>query len=478
MNSIMNDFQTALPEIIFFIATSITLLVGLFNTHCKPTLTYWLAQLTLLISLIGVWQLAGAGDTVAFHGHYRHDGITSLLQFAILGMGMIFLLYSRAYIKMQTVIPAFEYYILVLLAILGMLVLVSAYSFLTLYLGIELLSLPIYALVALRRDRAECVEASLKYFIMGAISSGMLLYGISMVYGATGELQLNSVMQATYMTHNSWMTLGMVFIIAGIAFKLGAAPFHLWVPDVYQGAPIAITLLIASVSKIAAFGLMVRLLTEALPVLHFQWQSMLILVSLLSMALGNIVAIAQNNLRSMLAYSSIAHMGYMLLGFLVGTKAGYASAMFYMLAYTVMSLGAFGLMTMLSRSGVEIENIADLKGLNQRNPWLALIMLLVMFSMAGIPPTIGFFAKVGVLEVLIQANLLWLAVAALVFALIGAYYYIRVVKTMYFDTIEEPVSYRFISLDNRIAISINGLAILLLGIFPGALFNLCLKVFN
>jgi len=477
MNIINQQLGIILPEIVFLGATIITLLIGLFIRQKNISLVYTFAQLTLIISAIFVWQLFSVDESTILSGHYRHDGITSILQLVILIMGMFIFAYSREYIKTYTG-AVLEYYVLALLSIFGMLVLVSAYSLLTLYLGLELLSLPLYALVALKRENVQAVEAGLKYFIMGSIASGMLLYGMTMIFGVTGHLEINTIMQilASAQYDSLLMTFGLVFICVGIIFKLGGVPFHMWVPDVYHGAPASVTLLISTIPKVATFALALRLFAQVFADFQLQWQQILIVVSLLSMGLGNLVAIAQTNIKRMLAYSSIAHMGYMLLGLIAGTEAGYASAMFYMIAYALMSLGAFGLITMLSSVGVEAQAIEDFKGLNQRNPWLALMMLLMMFSMAGIPPIVGFFAKVGVLEALIKVDLVWLAVVALLFAIIGAYYYIRVVKVMYFDSADDTTPLVIAGFDNKLAISLNGLGILLLGILPGTLFELCRHV--
>ena len=334
---------------------------------------------------------------------------------------------------------------------------------------------------ALQRDSMRGSEAAMKYFITGAVASGILLYGISMLFGAANTLDLSMIANASLaMNHDMAMIyhFALVFIIAGVIFKLGAVPFHMWVPDVYQGAPTSVTLFISGAVKLAALGLLFRLLIFALPSLHVQWQPIIITVAIISMALGNFVAIMQTNLKRLLAYSSIAHMGYLLLGILTATANGYSASLFYMVTYTMMAIGAFGLLTLLSRADVEFEDITDLKGLNARNPWLALMMLLLMFSMAGVPPTVGFFAKLGVLEALIASGFVWLAVLALVFAIIGAYYYIRVVKVMYF---EEPDLQRSkplpVSGDMRFIISINGLAMLLFGLFPSGLIELCRDVF-
>lgn len=473
-----NDFQVIFPELLLLSATFVTLLVGLYAPKYQKKLTYYCAQLGLILAAVATWRLRGIPDALAFSGHYRHDSVSVLLQFSILVISFFVLMYSRDYIKDRQ-LQFLEYYTLALLSILGMLVLVSGASFLTLYLGLELLSLPLYAMTAMYRDRAECAEAGLKYFITGAIASGMLLYGLSMIYGATGAIQLDQVANAILQADagNLLVVFGLVFVSAGVVFKLGGVPFHMWVPDVYHGAPTSVTLLISTVPKVAAFGLAIRLFVDALPGFQMQWQHILIVVSLLSMGLGNVVAIAQTNLKRMFAYSSIAHMGYLLLGLLAGTKSGYASATFYMIVYAIMSLGGFGMLTLISRAGVDIENITDLKGLNQRNPWLALMLLFVLFSMAGIPPLVGFFAKVGVLEALINVDLVWLAALALLFAIVGAFYYIRVVKVMYFDNADNLSSLPIAGIDNQLAISLNGLAILMLGLFPSVLFDLCHKSF-
>ena len=372
-----------------------------------------------------------------------------------------------------------EYYVLGMLATNGAMIMVSAYSLLTLFMGLELMSLPIYALVAIQRKKYICVEAAMKYFVVGIMASGLLLYGMSMIYGATRTLSIPGIFQVVNQMSlhlHMLLVLGLVFSMVGIVFKLGAAPFHMWVPDVYEGSPTCVAMLISNVPKIAGFALAIRLLVEAMPGLALQWHEIFILVAILSMAIGNIVAIAQTNLKRMLAYSSIAHMGYMILGLACATPDGDAAAMFYIVSYSVMTVAAFGLITLVSRQGFEAENIDDFSGLNSRNPWLAFLMLLVMFSLAGIPPIVGFIAKLGILEALIQVHLTWLAVVALLFAIIGAYYYLRVVKVMYFEdpVIDQPLQCRG---DAMAAITFNTLILLLMGIFPGALFAICHAVF-
>jgi NADH-quinone oxidoreductase subunit N len=396
------------------------------------------------------------------------------------------LVYSRQYLQDRSLLRG-EFVTLLLFSLLGMMVLISAASFLTLFLGLELMSLCLYALVALNRDSALSTEAAMKYFVLGALSSGLLLYGMSMIYGATGTLNLYEVAaRAARMVGTEsdrvFLVFGLVFVVAGLAFKVGVVPFHMWIPDVYQGAPTAVTLIVGSAPKLAAFAMAMRLLVNGLPDLARDWQQMLALLALLSMAIGNITAIAQTNLKRMLAYSTIAHMGFMLLGLLSGVVDGnrlnadgaYSSALFYMIVYVLMSLGAFGVLLILSRAGFECENLDDVRGLNRTHPWTAFLMLLLMFSLAGIPPTAGFYAKLAVLSAAVDAGQIWLAVAAVVLSLIGAFYYLRVVKLMYFDDPKVPVQVTG-SLGFRVALSANGLAMLLFGILPWLLMNPCLE---
>ena len=371
-----------------------------------------------------------------------------------------------------------EYYILGLFSMLGMMVLVSAHSLITIYLGLELLSLPLYAMVAMRRDDQKATEAGMKYFVMGAVASGMLLYGISFIYGSVHTINLAQIATALAAGHVLMpvFLLGLVLIIVGIAFKLGVVPFHMWLPDVYDGAPNSVMMFVGTAPKVAAFGMAIRLLVEMMPTMQAQWQPLFIFLAILSMGLGNLLAIAQTNIKRMLAYSGIAHIGYMLLGLIAGTANGYSSALFYIIVYVFMSLAAFSMIILLSRQGFECENISDLKGLNTRSPWLALMVLFTMFSMAGIPPFIGFFAKLSVLEALISVHIVWLAVLAIVFAIIGLYYYLRVIKVVYFEQpdTDEPIAWNF---DMRIILSVNSMALLFFGLFPGAIFALCQYTF-
>jgi NADH-quinone oxidoreductase subunit N len=416
---------------------------------------------------------------ITFSGNYVLDELAITLKLFICVVTMFAFAYSREYITARNIALG-EYYILGLFAVLGMLVMSSAYSFLTIFLGLELLTLPLYAMVAMQKDSAEATEAAMKYFVMGSVASGILLYGISMVYGATGYIQIlqvaSSLTTATASQHMI-VVLGLVFILTGLLFKFGAVPFHMWVPDVYQGAPTSMTLFIAAAPKIAAFGITMRILVEALPSLQVQWEHVLTVIAVLSMFSGNLLAIAQTNIKRMLAYSSIAHIGYMLLGIIAGPNSaeGYSAAMFYISTYVIVAAGGFAIIAILSKNGIEFDQLDDYRGLNARNPWIAFMMLLLMFSMAGVPPTVGFFAKLGLLEALMEAHLVWLASFALLFAIIGAYYYLRVVMLMYF---EEPaqkyVGSRIIVSPNMTAvITVNGIAALGLGLLPSTFIDMC-----
>ena len=398
---------------------------------------------------------------------------------------MVTLVYSRPYAADRDMLRGGEIFSLSLFALLGMSMMISGQNFIVIYLGLELLTLSSYALVALRRDHAQASEAAMKYFVLGAMASGFLLYGMSMMYGATGSLELSAVLKAiaSGQVNHQVLVFGLVFIVAGLAFKIGAVPFHMWIPDVYQGAPTAATLMIGGAPKLAAFAILVRLLVEGMLPLAFDWQQMLSLLAIGSLLIGNLAAIAQTNLKRMLAYSTISQMGFVLLGFVAGVINGettlaanaYSSAMFYMVSYVLTTLAAFGVIMLLARQGFESEEITDLSGLNQRSPLYAGVMAICLFSMAGIPPMVGFYAKLSVLQSLLasgQGFYLGLAIFAVIMSLIGAFYYLRVVKVMYFD---EPVTATTVSasLDVRLVLSTNGLLVLLLGIFPGALMALC-----
>jgi NADH-quinone oxidoreductase subunit N len=470
------EYYRLLPEIFMLFAGCAILLVDLYVPQKRQLLTYTLTQIALVVTFF--MSLAQFNHIAAFgfHGNFIRDNFGTLLEMVIVVIAFVTFLFSRSYIESRGNMNRGEYYVLGLFSVLGMMVLVTAYSMLTIYLGLELMSLPLYAMIAMHREDTTASEAAVKYFVMGAIASGMLLFGMSLIFGATGHLTISAISQAISnmngSLHNTTLILGLIFIVIGLAFKLGGVPFHMWVPDVYQGAPMSVTLFVSTAPKVAAFGMTIRLLIDMLPTLHTQWQPLLILVAILSMGIGNLLAIAQENVKRMLAYSGIAHIGYLSLGLIAVTQAGYQDALFYMVVYAFMSLAAFSMLIVLSRQGFDCEKISDLKGLNQRSPWLAFMMLLVMFSMAGIPPLIGFFAKLSVLEALIGAHLVWLAVVAIVCAIIGLYYYLRVVKVMYFDEAETNEDIRWQG-DERVIVSVNCLALLFFGLFPGAIFMLC-----
>lgn len=472
------NFMLALPEMFILAMACVALLAHLYLGRRFVNLAYYLVQLTLLVVAMITIARFSEPSAVSFSGLFISDTLASLLKLFIYLTVFCAFLYSKLYVQDRN-IPRGEYYILGLFATLGMMVMVSAHSLLTLYLGLELLSLPLYAMVALCRDSVLATEASMKYFVMGAIASSMLLYGMSMLYGATASLDITEIAQVIMaMPANKTiiLTFGLIFIVAGLAFKLAAAPFHMWAPDVYTGAPSAVTIFLATAPKVAAFGMVIRLLVFAMPGLLLQWQQLLIVLAIFSMGVGNLFAIAQSNLKRMLAYSAIAHIGFMLLGLIAGNNAGYTASLFYILIYSITSLGGFGLIVLLSKAGFEAENIVDLQGLNKRHPWLAFLMLVIMLSMAGVPPTVGFFAKFFVIKALVDVHMIWLAVLAMTIAILGAFYYIRVIKTMYF---EDPIDNSAITIPRnlQIAFSINSLALLALGAFPIVILHLCQLAF-
>ena len=468
------DLQPLLPELFLLAMAGIILLV---DTVLSPANRY-VSYLLTLATLAGCTWLTlphlGAAPATALYGMFIEDPLAAVSKLALYIAVAVTLTYARDYLKERNLYRG-EFFVLALFSLLGMMVMISAYHFLMLYLGLELMSLSLYAMVALQRDSAVASEAAMKYFVLGAIASGMLLYGMSMIYGVTGTLylgQMRSLLQASALPGLP-LVFGLVFLVAGMAFKLGVVPFHMWVPDVYEGAPTAVTLFLGSAPKLAALVFVLRVLVWGLEPLFIDWQQMLIILAILSMAIGNITAIAQTNLKRMLAYSTIAHMGFMLLGVLAADRVGYGAALFYAIAYLIMSLAAFGMILLLSRAGFESDRLEDFKGLNARNPWLAFLMLVTMFSMAGIPPTVGFYAKLAVLEAVVDQGYVWIAVTAVMFSLIGAYYYLRVVKLMYFDNPEQGAEISA-GADMRLVLSVNGLALLLLGILPAPLMNLCL----
>jgi NADH-quinone oxidoreductase subunit N len=481
-----SSWMTIYPEIVLLVMACVIALADLFVKSPKRTATYALT----LLSLGGVAWLhamyADAGQTLYGFGRLVvSDPMGHWLKcFATIAV-MVTLVYSRPYAADRDMLRGGEMFSLSMFALLGMSFMISGQNFIVIYLGLELLTLSSYALVALRRDHTQATEAAMKYFVLGAMASGFLLYGMSMMYGATGSLELSAVFKAVASGHVNHQVLvfGLVFIVAGLAFKIGAVPFHMWIPDVYQGAPTAATLMIGGAPKLAAFAIMVRLLVEGLLPLAFDWQQMLSFLAIGSLVVGNLAAIAQTNLKRMLAYSTIAQMGFVLLGFVAGVINGqttlaanaYSSAMFYIVSYVLTTLASFGVIMLLARQGFESEEITDLAGLNQRSPLYAGVMAICLFSMAGIPPMVGFYAKLSVLQSLIvsgQSFYIGLAIFAVIMSLIGAFYYLRVVKVMYFD---EPVTATTVSAttDVRVVLSVNGLLVLVLGVVPGALMALC-----
>ncbi len=467
-----------LPEIAVLVLACVVLLVDLYLTDEQRGTNHGIAIVGLLIAVGVTWAVGGGEREVVFDGSYVRDAMSDALKIIILLVALLAFVYSKDYLRDRNLFVG-EYYVLGLFAVLGMLIMVSANTLLVLYLGLELLALCLYAMVGFDRDSVGGSEAAMKYFVLGALGSGMLLYGMSMIYGATGSIELAAVAQATAAEglDNKVLVFGLVFLVIGIGFKFGAVPFHMWVPDVYQGSPTPVALFLGSAPKIAAFALAIRLLVDGLGALHTDWQGMLIILSVLSMGLGNLVAIAQTNLKRMLAYSTISHVGFIFLGLLAGSAQGYAAAMFYAGVYALMATGAFGLLVVISRKGFDAENLDDLKGLNERDSWYAAMMALIMFSMAGVPPTVGFIAKLLVLEAVVRVDFWWLALVGVFFSIIGAFYYLRIVKLMYFDAPEtrEPLA---VGAGARVALSINGLAMVVLGLFPASLLSICQHAFS
>ncbi|WP_370318060.1 NADH-quinone oxidoreductase subunit NuoN [Pusillimonas sp. NJUB218] len=482
-------FALALPEILLLILAVLVLLVDAFSKSSDRSLTFWLTLASLAaVTAVSVVQWRDGVEGATFSGLYVVDELSHFLKIASYIAVAITLVYGREYaFKRDMMTRGGEFYTLTLFALLGQMVMISAGNLLTVYLGIELMSFALYALIALRRENINATESAMKYFVLGSLASGILLYGLSMIYGATGFLDLAGIAQVIEADQAERLPLvfGLVFVVAGLAFKLGAVPFHMWVPDVYQGAPTAVTLIVGGAPKLAAFAIVMRLLVDGLHGLAFDWQPMLLILAVLSLAVGNLTAIVQTNFKRMLAYSTISHMGFVFLGLLSGmvenqpiATEAYGASLFYMVVYVLTTLASFGVILLLSRSGFECEEISDLKGLNQRSPILAGVLMLTMFSLAGIPPLVGFYAKLSVLQALVGAGLVWLAVVAVVFSLIGAFYYLRVVKMAYFDEPEGEVHPVPTGTVSSGLMSLNGLAILVLGILPGGLMALCVSVID
>lgn len=475
------------PEIVLLGMACLVALADLFVTSERRRPTYWLTMLSLAgVAALHLCHIDNPASSYAMQGMVVTDPMSHLLSFCATLAVMGSLVYAQSYAGDREMLQG-ELFTLSMLSLLGISIMIIGNNFLTIYLGLELMSLSLYALVALRRDNAQATEAAMKYFVLGALASGFLLYGLSMMYGATGSLDLGEVYKATLtgQINKQVLAFGLVFIVSGLAFKLGVVPFHMWVPDVYQGAPTAATLLVAGAPKLAAFAITIRLLVEALINTATDWQQMLMILAVLSMTIGNLAAIAQTNLKRMLAYSGIAQLGFMLLGFVpsvvsgntVSAGNGYGSSLFYVLIYVLTTLGTFGLIMLLARPGFESEQISDLAGLNKRSPLLAGVMAVFMFSLAGIPPTAGFYAKLAVLQALITTTsplLLQVSIVAVLLSLAGAFYYLRIVKVMYFDEPADPTPLTQGS-QARVLLSVNALAVLVLGILPGGLMALCAR---
>ena len=469
----------ALPELFLLFAISLILLFDLFVSQRLKQFTYYLTQLALLITGFLAFNLIGENATI-FSGTFVLDSLGSTFKVFILGFAIIALVYTRHYLKAHDLLRN-EYFILAMMSILGMMVMVSGHSLLTLYLGLEIMSLSLYALIASARDRASAIEAALKYFVLGAIASGLLLYGMSMIYGISGSLNIAQISSfASASTLGSQQTLilnfGLVFLVIGIAFKLGAVPFHMWVPDVYQGSPTSVTMFLSTVPKIAAIALLIRLLIDGLGDLQHYWADLFMILAVLSIAIGSLVALTQTNIKRMLAYSTISHIGFVLLGFVTGVVDGYGAAVFYVLAYILMSLAAFGSIIVLNRKGFEADQISDFQGLSKHSPWFALIMLVVMLSMAGVPPFIGFYSKLFILQQVVAQGYVILAIAAVIFAVISAYYYLQIIKTMYFDDVDKEILVSA-PLDMKVVLSINGILILVVGLMPSFWMELSVSLF-
>lgn len=470
----LSELVPVMPEIVLLAAICIVLLVDLWVPADQRQVTFALTQAALLATLATLFVVQPDSARIVLSGAYIADDMSLLLKAMVLVVSLFVFIYSRPYLQVRGMMQG-EYLVLGLCGVLGMMIMVSGYNMLTLYLGLELLALCQYAMVAFRRESPRASEAAMKYFVLGALASGMLLYGMSLVYGMTASLGIMDIHNHIVRegVDSPGLILGMVFVIVGLGFKLGAVPFHSWVPDVYEGAPTAVALYIGAAPKIAAFVLIMRLLVEGLGALHAEWQIMLAALAVASLVIGNVVAIAQSNLKRMLAYSTISHVGFILLGILAGTEQGYAASMFYVVVYALSSTAAFGMIILLSRRGHEAEELSDFKGLNERSPWYALMMLFVMFSMAGVPPFVGFYAKLSVLRAVVQVEMVWLAVVAVVMSIVGAFYYLRLVKMMYFD---EPADQGELQSGKgfQAALSVNGIAILALGFYPAALMSFCI----
>lgn len=470
----------ALPEIFISLAACAILVLGVAGKKNNDTACYWLSIAALAVTALLSGMDFAAGTVAAFNNLFIADPLAKLLKIAVCLLSAAAFIYGRRYNRARGIFTN-EYYVLGLFAVAGMMVMASANHLLTLYLGLELMSLCLYAMIACYRDDKLASEAAMKYFVLGALASSMLLYGMSLLYGLSGSLELSAIRTALAGAdhNNAAVALAVVFIVVALAFKLGAVPFHMWVPDVYHGSPTSTTAFLGAAPKIAAFALVMRLLAGGLGDLFALWQQMLLILAILSVAAGNIIAIAQTNLKRMLAYSTISHMGFFLFGIASGGAHGYSASLFYVLIYSLMSLGAFGAILCLTRADHESDRLTDLKGLSARNPWVAFLLMILMLSMAGIPPTAGFFAKLAVIQALVRAELVWVAVVAVLLAVVGAFYYLRVIKLMYFDAPDEQPEAAHAEpapLDARLLLTFNALGIIAILPWIDGLISLCADV--
>ncbi len=467
------ELLPAAPEILLLGLICVVLVADLFISDENRIITFWLSIAALFCTGWVTIATQSAAPFTMFSGSYISDSLSHVLKVTAIGIVALVFMYSRDYLRQNNLFKG-EFFILGLFGLLGMMVMISANSLLTMYLGLEILSLSLYAMVAFDRDSAEASEAAMKYFVLGAIASGTLLYGMSWVYGLTGSLQFHEIAVAINDPEINGLPLwfGIAFMVVGISFKFGAVPFHMWLPDVYQGARSAVTLYIASAPKLAALALILRILVDGLGSLHEVWQGMILVVAVLSIIIGNVVAIAQTNIKRMLAYSTIAHVGFILIAIFCGTEQGYEAALFYTLTYVVMAAGTFGMIILLSRQGFEAENLEDFKGLSSRSPWFALMMLFFMFGLAGVPPWIGFLAKLNAIAAVLDAGYQALAVLMVLASVVGAFYYLRVIKFVYFDESTDKTALP-VALDTKLVLSLNGVALLALGLMPGWLLALC-----
>ncbi|BCN93704.1 NADH-quinone oxidoreductase subunit N [Thiomicrorhabdus immobilis] len=474
MNFVIPSFAPAIPEMVLLGLISFILVADTFWSKRYQFATYYATQITLVV--VGYLILSSFATTqvITFDGSFVRDSFADILKLFTILVSLGIFVFSREYL-LQHKFYSGEFFILGLFGVLGMFVMISAHNMITMFIGLEIMSLAMYAMIALRKDYGQGLEAAMKYFVLGALATGMLLYGFSMIYGATGSITFPEMAKviASGNVDSVVLSFGVVFVVIGLAFKLGAVPFHMWMPDVYQGSPSAVTLYLGTAPKIAGFAMLYRLLEEALPGLVKDWQSLIIMISILSMVVGSLIAIVQDNLKRMLAYSGIGHVGFMLLGVIAATPEGYSASMFYVIVYALTGVAGFGMIVALSKTGNEFDKISDFAGLNARNPWLALMMLVILFSMAGIPPFIGFWAKIIVIEEVIKAGFTWIAVIGVIMAVISAFYYLKVVKAMYFDKPEDESPIETTSSGSNWAVSFFALALFVLGLVPSSLIDLC-----